>query len=413
MKKFIKGNKIKLIYLTIMGILVPSNLVMAVPYMDDSDVQQYQLINYQKKLDLWSTENPNLSQNFEYDYLSDLFNVKIVKMESREITISEIIEQIENEPLNTEITEQGENKPLSEETFSTSAKDLLTDKPINFNPIARSPESPVQPQETKKTLASIDPTPTKENQHSDLAKQSQNPVANLISVPFQNNINFGVGQFDRTNNTLDIQPVVPFALNEDLLLVNRPIIPIVYQPELARIRFPNGETESIGDDFGLGDIVYQAYLTSSKSSNFILAGGPVLLFPTATDESLGSGKWGAGPGLVGILTKGPIVTGVLVNNVWSFAGDEDRSDVSLMTINPFFNYNFEGGWYLSTSPNLLANWLAEGEKWLIPIGGGFGRVFSIGKQPVNMSLRAYWNVVKPEGAADWTLQYTFTLLFPE
>jgi hypothetical protein len=107
------------------------------------------------------------------------------------------------------------------------------------------------------------------------------------------------------------------------------------------------------------------------------------------------------------------VTGALVSNVWSFAGKSDRSDVSLLTIQPFFNYNFDDGWYVTTSPIITANWLETGEKWTLPIGGGFGRVFKIGNQPVNMQIQGFWNVVKPEGAADWTLRTQMTLLFPK
>ncbi|MEY3300282.1 MAG: hypothetical protein RLZZ597_3542, partial [Cyanobacteriota bacterium] len=127
---------------------------------------------------------------------------------------------------------------------------------------------------------------------------------------------------------------------------------------------------------------------------------------------LGSGKWSVGPAAVGLVTRGPIVAGALVNNVWSIAGDGDRANVSLLTLQPFFNYNFAGGWYATTSPIINANWLATGEKWTVPIGGGFGRVFPIGTQPVNLSLQGYWNAVRPEGAAEWTLRGQLTFLFP-
>jgi hypothetical protein len=115
---------------------------------------------------------------------------------------------------------------------------------------------------------------------------------------------------------------------------------------------------------------------------------------------------------VGLVTQGPIVAGALVSQIWSFAGDSDRADVSLFTVQPFFNYNFDGGWYLSTSPIITANWEGIDEQWTVPIGGGGGRVFNIGSQPVNASLQAYWNAVKPEGAADWTLRAQLTFLFP-
>jgi hypothetical protein len=238
---------------------------------------------------------------------------------------------------------------------------------------------------------------------ADLARQSQNPIANLISVPFQNSTNFGVGQFDRTSNVLNIQPVIPTSINENWVLINRTIIPVAYQPELA---------PGVGNVFGLGDIFYQGFFSPKDSGSFTWGIGPAIVLPTATDEVLGSGKWSVGPAAVGLVTRGPIVAGALVNNVWSIAGDGDRANVSLLTLQPFFNYNFAGGWYATTSPIINANWLATGEKWTVPIGGGFGRVFPIGTQPVNLSLQGYWNAVRPEGAAEWTLRGQLTFLFP-
>jgi hypothetical protein len=117
---------------------------------------------------------------------------------------------------------------------------------------------------------------------------------------------------------------------------------------------------------------------------------------------------------VGIWSVDRIVAGALINNVWSFAGAGDRQDVSALTLQPFFNYNLNDGWYINTAPIVTANWqAAAGNVWTVPIGGGFGRVFAIGRQPVNLSAAAFWNVVRPEGAADWTLRLQITLLFPK
>lgn len=238
---------------------------------------------------------------------------------------------------------------------------------------------------------------------ADLAKASQNPIASLISVPFQNNTNFGVGEFDRTSNILNVQPVIPVPLSDSLTLVNRTIVPIAYQPELA---------PGLDSAFGLGDINYTGFFVPNTSGNFTWGVGPSIVLPTATDTVLGTAKWSIGPAAVGLVSQGPIVTGALVSQLWSFAGDNDRSDVSLLTIQPFFNYNFAGGWYATTSPIITANWEADDDQWTLPIGGGAGRVFNIGSQPVNASVQAYWNVIKPEGAADWTLRAQLTLLFP-
>lgn len=239
----------------------------------------------------------------------------------------------------------------------------------------------------------------------DLRSQSQNPIANLISLPFQNNTDFGVGEFDRTRNTLNIQPVIPSSLNDNLLLISRVILPVVYQPQLT----------SGGDDaFGLGDLNPTFFFSPKNSSNITWGIGPSFVIPTATDDVLGTGKWSIGPSGVVVVTKDNMVFGGLVNQIFSFAGDSDREDVSQFLLQPFFNYNLANGWYLVTSPIITANWEASSDNiWTVPIGGGFGRVFPIGKQPVNASLQGYWNAARPDGGADWTLRTQVQLLFPK
>lgn len=129
-----------------------------------------------------------------------------------------------------------------------------------------------------------------------LARQSQNPIANLISVPFQNNTNFGVGDFDRTSNILNIQPVIPTSLNKDWVLINRTIIPVAYQPELA---------PGVDNVFGLGDIFYQGFFSPKNSGSFTWGVGPAIMLPTATDEVLGTGQWTIGPAAVGVGNQWP------------------------------------------------------------------------------------------------------------
>ena len=247
----------------------------------------------------------------------------------------------------------------------------------------------------------------------DLRQAAQNPVADLISVQLQNNTNFGVGKLDNTQNILNFQPVLPVHLNQDWNLITRPILPVIYQPPFF-----------LGDDtdFGLGDLTPEFFFSPTKpiplspGVGLVWGAGPAFQLPTATDSRLGSGKWSAGPGLVVLLLskKPDVVTGFLINNLWSFAGDEDRANVNLMTLQPFFNYNLPEGWYLTTSPVITADWEANRDnRWTLPVGGGFGRVFKIGSQPVNAQLTAYDNVVTPKATgADWQLRSQFTFLFP-
>lgn len=237
-----------------------------------------------------------------------------------------------------------------------------------------------------------------------LAKAAQNPVANLISVPFQYNANFGFGPEDGVQSVLNIQPVIPFTLSKEWNLITRTIVPIIYQPPVV-----NG-----GDDeFGLGDITFTTFLSPSNSEGLIWGVGPAFLIPTATSSVLGQGKFGIGPSVVGLYSKGPWVVGALFNNIWSVAGSDSRPDVNQMTLQPFVNYNLPDGWYLTSAPIILANWEADSDdRWTVPIGGGFGRVFHLGKQPLNVSMQGYWNAERPPVTGEWTLRFQVQLLFP-
>lgn len=142
--------------------------------------------------------------------------------------------------------------------------------------------------------------------------------------------------------------------------------------------------------------------------------GPSLTIPTATDKEIGTQKWSAGPAAVALAQPGPWVVGSLVRQLWSFAGDGDRQDVSQLLIQPFVNYNMKDGWYLVSSPIITANWEADSDnRWVVPLGGGGGRVFKIGPQPVNATLQAYYNVEKPEFGPDWSLRFAISFLFPK
>jgi hypothetical protein len=248
---------------------------------------------------------------------------------------------------------------------------------------------------------------------ADLAKASQNPVAAMISLPFQNNTFFDVGPDDDTANVLNIQPVIPIGIGP-VNLINRTIVPLIYLPDVTAGLAELPEGISGGETFGLGDINYTGFLSPAKSGEITWGVGPSISFPTATDEKLGSEKWSAGPSAVALVQPGPFVVGTLARQLWSFAGDDDRQDVSQLLIQPFVNYNMAGGWFLTSAPIITANWEADSDDtWLVPLGGGGGRVFKIGPQPVNMSLQAYYNVEKPQFGPDWSLRFTVALLFPK
>ncbi|ARQ02755.1 outer membrane protein [Pseudorhodoplanes sinuspersici] len=237
----------------------------------------------------------------------------------------------------------------------------------------------------------------------DLRKQSQNPVASLVSVPFQSNTNFNAGPFNRTQEVFNIQPVVPMSLNAEWNVISRTIIPLISQPE----PLVNGNTG------GIGDITQSLFLSPASPGKLIWGVGPVFTIPSASDPILGTGKVLFGPTAVFLTTPGHWVIGVLVNNQWSVGGNSLRRSVNTFLAQPFINYNMAHGWFLTTSPIITADWLAaSGQKWTVPIGGGIGRVFKIGDQPVNAQVAAYYNAIRPDGAPDWQLRAQIALLFP-
>jgi hypothetical protein len=244
---------------------------------------------------------------------------------------------------------------------------------------------------------------------ADLARAVQNPVANMISVPFQNNTNLNFGPQDKTQNVLNIQPVLPFTLNEDWNLITRTIFPVISQPAVA-----HGQDR----EFGLGDVNFSAFFSPKQptASGWILGGGVTAQLDTATDDRLGQGAWGLGPTVVALTMRGPWVIGGLANNIWSVSEERGRDEVNQMLVQPFINYNFPAspGRYLTFAPIITANWEADsGNKWTVPLGLGIGQISRIGKQPINSQVSAYYNVEKPRHGSDWQIRLQVQLLFPK
>jgi hypothetical protein len=241
------------------------------------------------------------------------------------------------------------------------------------------------------------PAATKDDAEA-LAKKSQNPVADLITIPFQSNSNFGVGPSNAVQEVFNIQPVIPFHLG-DFNLITRTIIPIISQP-----------TQS-GSTFGLGNINSTFFLSPAKPGTIIWGIGPVFGFPTNTSPALGFAKWTFGPSLVLLATPGPWTVGILINNQWSWAGGGSLN-VNSMLLQYFVNYNFKHGWYLTSSPLITANWDAApySNKWTFPVGGGFGKLQFIGKLPLNLNAAVYYNIWHPEVGPTWQLRLQVAIL---
>ena len=259
--------------------------------------------------------------------------------------------------------------------------------------------------------AALADEPAKAPDPKALAKASQNPVASLISLPFENNATFNNGPDDVFVNILNIKPVIPMGITENWNLINRAIVPLVYQDD----GFKGPQGQDLGNQFGLGDIVYQGFISPKKPGKIIWGLGPELHIPTGTDR-LTTDQWSLGPAAVVLTMPGQWVIGALVSNIWNIGnGYNDAPNVNAMTAQYFINYNMEGGWYLTSAPVMTANWKADsGDQWTVPVGGGFGRVFKLGGQHVNMKLAAYYNVDAPDDNDDvWNLQFQCTFLFPK
>ena len=246
----------------------------------------------------------------------------------------------------------------------------------------------------------------------DLRAKAQNPVANMISLPFENSLDFGAP--DGNAYILNIQPVIPFTVG-DWNFINRTIVPIIRSPGQLQGLPGLPETKSGGSIWGLGDINHSTFLSPAKPGPIIWGVGPSIQFPTATSSRLGTGKWSAGPSAVFIAQPAPWSLALLVRQMWSFAAAEShRDDVSQFVIQPFINYNLEDGWYLVTEPAFTANWKASSdERWSVPIGGGVGKLFTIGEQPINIRLQGFKFVEKPDNAPDWIATLNIALLFPK
>jgi hypothetical protein len=244
-----------------------------------------------------------------------------------------------------------------------------------------------------------------EQSNEALAKAAQNPVANLISVPFQDNINFNAGPEEKTQNVLNIQPVIPVSLNADWNLITRSIIPVISQPAFAP-----GE----GRTNGLGDIQLTGFLSPAKSAGLVWGVGAIAQLPTNTDNVLGNDRWGLGPSAVALHIGKRWVYGALVNNVWSVSSSSNDPSYNNFLLQPFLNYNLPGGLYLTSAPIITADWEADSnERWNVPVGGGVGKIVRFGRLPVNFQTQAFYNVEKPRFGADWTLRLQAQLLFPK
>lgn len=243
------------------------------------------------------------------------------------------------------------------------------------------------------------------NDAAALAEKLNNPVASLISVPFQSNFDFNIGPDDGWRYQLNIQPVVPFHLDDEWNLISRTILPVIYQEDV----FPGA-----GSQFGLGDTLQSLFLSphAPTSGGLIWGAGPVFLLPTGTDELLGTEKFGLGPTALVLRQSHGWTYGILANHVWSVAGEGGRADVNQTFLQAFLSHTTKEAWTFGVNTESTYDW--RGEAWSVPINLFVSKLVKIEDQPVSFTLGArYWAESPESGPEDFGVRFVVTFLFPE
>jgi hypothetical protein len=247
------------------------------------------------------------------------------------------------------------------------------------------------------------PKPATEGEASDLAKKLSNPISNLVSVPFQFNWEQNVGPAKQTRFILNVQPVMPFAVNKEWNLIARVIVPLVSQPAL----FEGGEPT-----FGVSDVLASFFFSPSRPSAFTWGVGPVISLPSTSEPTLGTGKWSAGPTAVALKQTGPFTVGALWNQIWSFSGDSNRSDVSQMFFQPFVAYTGKNLVTYTLQSEMTANWEAADDKWSVPINVTVSKLSTFGVFPASYQIGIGAFPVHPEIGPSWKIRGAIVLLLP-
>jgi hypothetical protein len=236
-----------------------------------------------------------------------------------------------------------------------------------------------------------------------LAKASQNPVADMNTIPVQFNWFTGGAYGNQTMSQTLIQPVLPLPINKDWNVVSRTVVPVVSIP-----------TPTEGKLSGIADIQEQLYFSPKNSKGLIWGFGPIFSLPTTTVAPIATGQFAAGPTGVLLAMPGKFVTGIIMNQMWRIAGSSSTTAINQFYTQPFVNYNLKLGWSFSFAPVITANWSApSGQQWTVPIGLGISKIAVVGKQPLNLSAQYYHNMVRPDNAGTDQVRMVVALLFPK
>ncbi|WP_051315195.1 hypothetical protein [Algoriphagus terrigena] len=237
----------------------------------------------------------------------------------------------------------------------------------------------------------------------ELSDKLANPVASLISVPLQNNMTYGIGPYNGSKYVINVQPVIPFSISEDLNLITRFIVPIVDQRDV---------TKENSSEFGVSDATITAFFSPKHSKAFTWGAGPAFLVPTATNEFLGTEKFGIGPSALMLKQFEGKTIGFIANQIWSVAGNSDRADVSQFYIQAFFNKSFKSGAGLGANFEITQNW--EGNTTTITLNApSVSAVTKLGNQAVQLAIMPMIPLSGPSGSkADWGLRTVLAFVFP-
>jgi hypothetical protein len=241
----------------------------------------------------------------------------------------------------------------------------------------------------------------------EIAKAAQNPVAAMISLPLQYNYDQNIGPLeDGHKSYINVQPVIPFSLNEDWNLISRTIVPVIWQSDL----FPGAGSQS-----GIGDTTASLFFSPKKptSGGWIWGVGPVFYLPTASDDLLGADKWGAGPTAVFLKQEHGFTYGALMNHIWSVGGDSDRADISNTFLQPFFSYTTKTHTTFAVNTESSYNW--ETEQWSVPIDLLVKQLVKVGEQRLQLTAGARYWADSPDniGPQGWGARFEVSFLFPK
>lgn len=251
-------------------------------------------------------------------------------------------------------------------------------------------------------LCAASPALAADPENADLAQKLSNPISSLISLPFQINYGCCFGPLKNPQVLLNVQPVVPFKLNDDWNLIMRTIVPVIDQQELI---------PGLGDRFGLGDTQQSFFFSPNPAPGGIIWGvGPVFLWPTGTENTFSSRKWGAGPTAVILKQSSGWTYGVLANHIWSYAGEGGYPRVSTTFVQPFLSYQWRDSTTLAVQTESTYDWV--GRQWTVPLNLLISHVYKLGAQPISLQIGPRYFPNAPSESQRWGFRFNLTFLFP-